>query len=824
MSCINMKRTAISIILACQCLMAFAVDYATAVHIASNYVDLPDNAKVRTRSNSVNMEVEDYYIFNDRVKGNGFVIISGKDDLNPVLGYSDKGFVNESNLPAPLQYFLSHMPTTCQGVGKGFRLSAPAQPGVEPLVKTQWYQLGPYNAKTPGPTFLTGCVATAMAQVMNYHKWPERGHGAISYTSYSPSDGDKADPVGELSYDLSQSVYDWDNMLPTYQNGNWNDTQVEAVSTLMRDCGYAAHMQYRTTESSSFDHDAATALVQNFGYDVKAYPHYGEYDSDSWLALMKNEFDNGYPVIMFGQTKMYGGGGHCFIADGYDSNDYIHINWGWNGEGDGYYCLGMFTPVHDGSTHNYSYMQNMIVAHPRRPYSDAVYSPWLSMLYDISNPDFEHSGLTVENENEVLDSNTPGQIRIDGLVYVSSYPLKGTFDLVLTDVAGAELKTVASCDFDYKGLNSDEDGQLVGLSSISVDAAAFAGVADGNYRLVPMSQTGGMAPQAVQCYGYKNYVNVNISDGKVRLSNVPKPDTKLSVTRMISVEPEIPWFTAINGEIELQNSGSFIEGGDLEVYADPQDGSDPVLVFRENVALYANRSKSVSVHIEILPEMNFGTLHEDTEYSLVFTLTGADKKPVALDNKFEAPRFKVVYDPEYLPHITITSVKITDTSGNEVTKDDSGAPELDVNREYRMIYSLKTVCKGISPKSVYAKILIESDPFSTTGNNISLYEDSKFYTELLLKYYLPEPGEDYILFSHSDYFDRSKFITPQPENLARLKVKFVDPSSGIDDVSTDHPVREIARYNLQGIKLGADIKGIVIIHYSDGSRRKVFVK
>lgn len=165
MSCINMKRTAISIILACQCLMAFAVDYATAVHIASNYVDLPDNAKVRTRSNSVNMEVEDYYIFNDRVKGNGFVIISGKDDLNPVLGYSDKGFVNESNLPAPLQYFLSHMPTTCQGVGKGFRLSAPAQPGVEPLVKTQWYQLGPYNAKTPGPTFLTGCVATAMAQV-----------------------------------------------------------------------------------------------------------------------------------------------------------------------------------------------------------------------------------------------------------------------------------------------------------------------------------------------------------------------------------------------------------------------------------------------------------------------------------------------------------------------------------------------------------------------------------------------------------------------------------------------------------------------------------
>ena len=292
----------------------------------------------------------------------------------------------------------------------------------------------------------------------------------------------------------------------------------------------------------------------------------------------------------------------------------------------------------------------------------------------------------------------------------------------------------------------------------------------------------------------------------------------------MSVESEIPWFTAINGEIELQNSGSFIEGGDLEVFADPQDGSDPVPLFSENVALYANRSKSVSVHIEILPEMKFGKLHTDTEYSLVFTLTGVDKKPIALENKFEAPRFKVVYDPEYLPNTTITSVKITDTSGNEVPKDDSGTPELDVRQPYRMSYSLKTVCKGISPKSVYAKILIESDPFSTTGNDIDLSENSKFDTELLLKYYLPEPGEDYILFFHSDYFDRSKFITPQPENLARFKVKFVDPSSGIDDISTDSQVKETARYNLQGIKVPADTKGIIIIHYSDGSRRKVFVK
>lgn len=817
-----MKRTAISIILACQCLMAFPVDYGTAIRIASDYVDLPANTKVRTRSNSVNMEDKDYYIFNDRVKGNGFVIISGKDDVNPVLGYSDQGFVNESNLPASLQYFLSHTRSSGQSVDKGTRSSAPAQPVVEPLIKTQWYQLEPYNTKTPGPAFFTGCVATAMAQVMNYHKWPERGHGVVSYTSYSPSDGNKADPVGELSYDLSQSVYDWDNMLPTYQNGNWNEAQVDAVSTLMRDCGYAAHMQYSTTESSSFDHDAATALVQNFGYDVKAYPHYGEYNSESWLALMKNEFDKGYPVIMFGQTKMYGGGGHCFIADGYDSNDYIHINWGWNGEGDGYYCLGMFTPVHGGETHNYSYMQNMIAAHPRRPYSDAVYNPWLSMLYDINNADFEHSGLTVENENVVLDSNTSGQIRIDGLAYISSYPLKGTFNLVLTDAAGTELKTVASRDFDYKGLNSKKDGQLVGLSSISVDAAAFHGIADGNYRLVPMSQTGGMVPQKVQGYGYKNYVNVRIADGKVTLSSVPKPDSKLSITRMMTVEQEIPMFSTIKGEIEIINSGDFIEGGKLDIYADPMDGSDPVLLFYKDIALYEKQSLLVPVEMNILPKTNYGFLHTDTEYALIFKLNGPDKKPIELENNFEMPRFKVVYDPEYLPRTTISSVWITDSSGNKVNNDDSGIPELDVNEEYSFHYMLETTAKELAPSSFDVELEIEGSGTSSGSKGVKTSGECEISVPLL--WYDVPVGEYFMRFSHRDFMYPENYITPQPESLSRLKVKFVDPYSGIDDILTDSQVKETARYNLQGIKVPADTKGIIIIHYSDGSRRKVFVK
>lgn len=818
-----MRRTTISIILACQCLIAFSVDYQTAVRIASSYVDLPDQAKVKARSSSATEASEDYYIFNDRIQGNGFVIISGKDDVNPVLGYSDKGFVNEDNLPTPLQYYLGHMGTSNQGMEMTSRTTEPAQPVVAPLIKTQWYQLEPYNAKTPGPKFFTGCVATAMAQVMNYHRWPERGHGSITYSSFTPSDGKAAEPVGELSRDLSESVYGWDNMLPTYQNGNWNDAQVDAVSTLMRDCGYAAHMQYGTHVSESFDHDAATALVQNFGYDAHAYPHYGEYDTKEWLALLKKEFDNGNPVIMFGQGGLFGGGsgGHCYIADGYDSNDFIHINWGWNGDADGYFNIGKFTPVHGDKTHNYSYMQNFIAVHPRRPYSDAAYNPWFSMLWDIENKSLEHSGLTVENENTVLDSNMPGQIRIDGLVYVSSYPISGTFNLVLTDSNGTEVKKVATLDIDYKGLNTVDDVQPIGLTSITVEAAAFDGVADGNYRLVPMTEIGGMAPQRVQGYGYKNYVNVSIADGKVTLTNVPKPERKLSVTRMMTVGAEVPLYSTIKGEIEIINAGNFFEGGSLEVHADPKDGTQPVKLFTGDIVLYAQRSLTIPIELPILPYSFNGDLLTDKEYTLVLELSDSDNKAIEYENNFEMPRFKVIYDPEYLPHTIIKSLKITDSADNEVYTGGPDIPALDINEDYYLNYVYETVAKDLAPDNF--DIVFDIDGVRKSSNIQERTTGEITFTAPMWLYDLTL-GEHYINFSHNDFLTPENFITPQPETLSRLKMKLVDSSSGIDDILTDGSDKEIGRYNLQGIKVPTDTKGIVIIRYSDGSRRKVFVK
>ena len=817
-----MKKTVLTIALLLGSSSAFATDHATAVRIASRYVDLPDYTRTMSAKASADNDNRDYYIFNDRVNGNGFVVISGKDDANPVLGYSDTGFIDENNIPAPLQYFLARLGGAGSNAVATSRTSE-AQVIVSPLVKTQWYQPAPYNALCPGDgTLLTGCVATAMAQVMNYHKWPERGHGTISYTSFTPTGGPGSAPVGELSHDLSTSVYDWDNMLPTYKDDQWNDKQVRAVSTLIRDCGYAAHMQYGAFVSDSYEHDAATALTQNFGYDARIYPHFGDYDTGNWTDLMKREFDNGFPVIVIGQGKPFGGNGHCFIADGYDSSGFVHINWGWNGDADGYYDISRLTPLHGGSPLNYSYMQSFISVHPRHSDSEAIYNPWLSMLWTLGINDLDRSGLTVENEGEVLDADNYGKIRVDGLAYISSYPAAGQFRLVLTDKAGNALKTVAATDFDYKGLNSATDGQMIDIAPVPIGAEDFDGIVDGSYRLVPFTSIGGMESQKVQCYGYKGHVNVEISDGKVRLTNVAKPSTSLKVSEMISIAPEVPMFSTVSGQIKITNSGEFRDGGTLTVYAVPTNGSASIPLWMENMAVYEHQSLSIPMEFSVVPRERSGKkFSAEKEYSLMIEMTGSDGNPVELVNDFEMPHFKVVYDMDYLPETTITSVKVTDLYHNELDIDNL---ELDVNEAYYFDYTYETKAKDVAPEVFDIEFGLDESSFDFESSESAETTGKRSFC-VMFDLYKPvlKLGEQHLYFSHSDFLTSEEPVFAQPESLSRLKVKLYDSMSGIDDIVND-TIKETGRYNLQGIKVPENAKGVIIIHHSDGSRRKTLVK
>lgn len=228
-----MKKIILSITAATAVMTAAAgnIGYDRAVRIASRYVDVAAPDRVPASDKSVTTAVEPYYIFNDRSRGNGFVIIAGDENMGPVLGYSDRGYIDESNMPDALRHWLD-------AVDKGLvkpmaQADEPATPVVAPLVKTRWYQLAPYNEMLPSTSYLTGCVATAMAQIIKYHKWPERGHGSGSYVSFYGED----DAAGLIPYDLSHSVYDFDNMRDIYLDGDWSANEADAVALLMRDCG-----------------------------------------------------------------------------------------------------------------------------------------------------------------------------------------------------------------------------------------------------------------------------------------------------------------------------------------------------------------------------------------------------------------------------------------------------------------------------------------------------------------------------------------------------------------------------------------------------------
>lgn len=309
------------------------------------------------------------YVFN--TASEGFVVVSANDVAVPMLGYSEGTF--DSTNPSP--EFLWWMEeygrqiewAESRGVsGTGVSKTLPQLAPVAPLVKTKWDQSAPYNNDCPmgkgeDRRCVTGCVATAMAQMMNYFKYPEVGTGKINYST--PGVANKA-----LLLDLAKQPFDWKNMLDIYEPGAYTDVEAAAVANLMRCCGYSVKMKYTTSASGAYGNDIANSLRTYFYYDEGCYDARREfYSSDEWAMLIYDNLKNVGPVVMNGQS---GEGGHSFICDGYDGNGYFHFNWGWSGMSDGYYLLQALNPDAQGIggySGGYNFSQNAIIgAQPKK--------------------------------------------------------------------------------------------------------------------------------------------------------------------------------------------------------------------------------------------------------------------------------------------------------------------------------------------------------------------------------------------------------------------------------------------------------------------------
>lgn len=300
----------------------------------------------------------DYYVFNNT--DGGFIIAGGDEVAEKILAYSDEGSFDISAVPENFKYWLKNCSRQIsyakenKNKVRARMYDKSSRHDVDILVKTKWGQESPYNLKCPkvgNKSCVTGCVATAMAQVMKYHEWPEKGAGSHAYyDSYSKQN---------LSADFSSHTYDWTNMPNKFSNFS-KTAQKEAVALLMSDCGISVEMQYDySSGSGAWTENVTYALVNYFGYDKGAIQVLQDYTtSEEWDSIIYNELANKRPIIFSGGDEE-GNSGHCFICDGYNSTtDKYHFNWGWDGS---YDCYCAISAVKLDDDYDFRYMQDIII-------------------------------------------------------------------------------------------------------------------------------------------------------------------------------------------------------------------------------------------------------------------------------------------------------------------------------------------------------------------------------------------------------------------------------------------------------------------------------
>ena len=319
-------------------------------------------------------ESERFFVF-ERGNHNGFVVVAGDDRLPQVLGYGESGDFSAKQLPDAVQYWLDEMNRQIAFLQSHGNVAAhqPAkrQTAVAPLLTTQWSQEAPYNDLCPtyetnGVTSraVTGCVATATAQIMNYYKWPAVGRGSHSYVC-NVNNVTRT----ELSADFSQSVYQWDLMLDFYDS-NSSAESCEAVAKLMSDVGISMDMGYGSSSGAS-EMAASQALNTYFGYNARNYwLNRDYYGAAEWDQLLFDEISARRPVMYCGYSfSGIDGGGHAFVLDGFNADGYFHVNWGWGGYYDGYFVVSVLAPT---SSMNFEFMQDGLFGLVPENQDDAV--------------------------------------------------------------------------------------------------------------------------------------------------------------------------------------------------------------------------------------------------------------------------------------------------------------------------------------------------------------------------------------------------------------------------------------------------------------------
>ena len=477
-----MKKTTLLVALLLQavCALALNVSEETARRAASAFsssgtrgsgkVSLVwDGTDSSTRSSSQ----PPFYVFN--IDGGGFVVISGDDAAAPVLGFSDEGSFSCEDMPSnvrgwfkgyadQMEYIRRNGIKAGEAVARLWEsVTSRGESGEDYIVlknlKTpRWDQRAPFNDKCPevdGQQSVTGCVATAMGEIMKFHQWPKEASGTLPDYEYRTDMGNRRTQEGHT---LSP-VYNWSAMRDSYYGISPSQEEADAVSSLLFDLGVMLRSSYNGVEDESagtgaFCEDVAPLLVKYMSYDSTAVC----IDRDAmkykeWADMLRSEIDGGRPLCYSGSSE---NGGHEFVIDGYGTNEYFHINWGWSGKDNGFFRLHALEP---GEDFDFNYRQNATVG--IRPYAGGHPIIKITYINQTGKGGFSVTG-KIARGNTVTAS--AGDIYNDNIGIVPG-----------TDMGSARLK--------YAPALVDGNGEIKEV----YDSTRFTTLASGCYYTSPMT-------------------------------------------------------------------------------------------------------------------------------------------------------------------------------------------------------------------------------------------------------------------------------------------------------------------------------------------------
>ncbi len=518
----NMLRTTIltiiSAVLLSSAAMAAPVDPQAARAAASRFVALrgkslstPSAPAKAPGQGPTAGQTTPYYIY-DVADGGGFVIISADDRTPAVLGYTDRGSYAttdmEHGLGALLAVYASQIQAMAQADETRTQAAAtpaiaqPARHYVAPLISTQWNQRAPYNNLCPvynnsngsssGQRGLTGCVATTLAQIMAYYRYPAKTTAAIP--AYSFTSGGKDIRVDGVA---AGTTIDWPHMTDTYTSASTAEQQ-QAVARLMLILGTGVQMNYGSQSAANLT--LGKPLLRDcLGYDERIdYVYRRGYSQSQWTDLLYGELAEGRPVAYRANSSS---GGHAFVIDGYDSDDLFHVNWGWGGKSDGFFRIGSLYSAEPGAESTnfgsgYAYEQEALIG--------------------IMPNDGVDSG------TDVTAHPTARYIKVSG----------NTVSITFTNFSGATIIQQGGIAI------AQADGTLSTLGSTALwlntnyeKTASFTikGLADGTYRLVPVYSR--MGANAWKPCGEvaTEYVLAVVQGGQVTLSLGPADQSAVTV-------------------------------------------------------------------------------------------------------------------------------------------------------------------------------------------------------------------------------------------------------------------------------------------------------